>query len=426
MIPLLKRNNFKSNLKFTILPVILILSIIFSLNVSGEIQKIVLVQKDIITLNRIDTLAYPTIFLNVIVTDRDGNPKEGLGVKDFTVIEDGIKQEIDDVLNALQKEEPLNLMLTMDVSGSMGEENIISETDDGSEFIRPIDKAKEAAKNFVSRLNSKDKVIVSGFADYWLDLNEITEDRSVITDSIDRLEAEGGTALFEAVIESVNKMKDLEGNKSVIVLTDGKDTGINMTLDDCLSRVKSKGVPVFTIGLGPDIEEDNLIAISEMTGGRYFKASDSLKLDKIYELISRQLERQYWIKYKIKKSHPIGAPVEVTVKSLFPGVQGISKLVYITPPQLFERIVHCGIGLIAVIMLTIMFFQLFWKGFGVDPVISTYISILISGFLFLVLFTFLFLPVFIYYNISLQVFLTLGVLSLLVLIFIIWRIKEYA
>jgi len=428
MIHHLKKTNkniylFLSNRK----PVLLLILLLIILNKNGFTQneKIVLTQKDIVTLNRIDILAYPTIFLNVIVTDAKGNPVKGLGIKDFAVFEKNIKQNIDDVVNASQRGEPLNVVLTMDVSGSMGEEDIILIESDEYKTVRPIDKAKEAAKNFVSELKSKDGIIVCGFAEYWLPLNDLTQDRDIILNSIDRLEAEGGTVLFEAVSESVKLVKDLEGNKAVIILTDGKDSGINLSLSDCINEITGKGVPVFTIGLGSDIDENNLINISKVTGGRYFKASDSSKLDEIYELISKQLENQYWIRYKVKKSYPIGKPVEVSVRSLS-GVQASSSLSYITPPQLAKKIIEFIIGLIAVILITVMLFQLFWKGFGFDPIISSYISILLAVFLAIVLFTYQFFSVCVYYKISIQVFLTLGLLAILTLIFIIWRIKEYA
>ena len=401
-------------------------SLLLALPVFSRSEKIVLTQKDIITLNRIDILAYPTIFLNVIVTDEDGNPVEDLDVKDFVVFENNVKQKLDDVINASQQDEPINVVLTMDVSGSMGEENTIISEDGDYKKIRPVDKAKEAAEAFVSRLEEGDRVIVSGFADYWMPLNDLTEERDVILNSIDRLEAKGGTALFEGVLSSVKLLEELEGNKAVIVLTDGKDSGINLSLDDCIDEISGKGVPVFTIGLGTDINESNLLSISKVTGGRYFKASDSSKLDKIYELISKQLEKQYWLKYNVKDSHSLGSSVEVVVRSLSPGIQGSSSLNYITPPQVFKRVVEFVIGLIAIILLTIMFFQLFWKGFGFDPVISSYVSVLISLLLVTALFTYLFFPVCIYYKVSIQVFFTLGLLAILTVIFIIWRIKEYA
>jgi hypothetical protein len=57
-----------------------------------------------------------------MVTDREGNPLEALGIKDFTVSENGVEQKIDSVISASQRNEPVTIMLTMDVSGSMGDE----------------------------------------------------------------------------------------------------------------------------------------------------------------------------------------------------------------------------------------------------------------------------------------------------------------
>ncbi len=409
-------------ISFNIIAVILFLICLCDKGFCQYGQKILLTQNDTLTLNRIDLLAYPTIFLNVMVTDKEGNPVEGLGIKDFTVSENGIEQKIDSVISASQRNEPVTIMLTMDVSGSMGDE-IYQE--DGTKR-RPLDDAKEGAKTFVSTLKAHDKVIVSVFADYWLALNEATEDRATVITSIDRLTPEGGTALFQGVTESVKLLHDMEGNKAVIVLTDGKDTGKNLTLQECLTKITGQGVPVFTIGLGTDIDENTLVNIARTTGGRYFMAPDSSKLKEIYELISKQLEKQYWIKYRVKKSHPIGSEVDVAVSNMSPAMRGVSNLKYITPAQLVNRIVEFGIGLVAIILLTVMIFHIFWKGCGFDPVISSYVSILISLCLATGLFVFLFLGVFIYYKMTLQVFFTLGILTVLGFIFIIWKIKDYA
>ena len=346
---------------------ILFLYIIFC-STSVDAQKIFLTQDDILTLNRIDILAYPTVFLNVIVTDKAGNPVEGLGIKDFTVSENGIEQKIDSVISASQRNEPVTIMLTMDVSGSMGDE-IYQE--DGTKR-RPLDDAKEGAKNFVSTLKAHDKVIVSVFADYWLALNEVTEDRAPVINSIEKLTPEGGTVLFQGVAESVELLHDMEGNKAVIVLTDGKDSGKNLTLQECLTKITGQGVPVFTIGLGTNIDENTLVNIARTTGGRYFRAPDSSKLKEIYELISKQLEKQYWIKYRVKKSHPIGSEVDVAVSNMSPAMRGASNLKYITPAQLVNRIIEFCIGLVAIILLTVMIFHIFWKGCGFDPVIKLY------------------------------------------------------
>ncbi len=409
-------------ISFNIIAVILFLICLCDKGFCQYGQKILLTQNDTLTLNRIDLLAYPTIFLNVMVTDKEGNPVEGLGIKDFTVSENGIEQKIDSVISASQRNEPVTIMLTMDVSGSMGDE-IYQE--DGTKR-RPLDDAKEGAKTFVSTLKAHDKVIVSVFADYWLALNEATEDRATVITSIDRLTPEGGTALFQGVTESVKLLHDMEGNKAVIVLTDGKDTGKNLTLQECLTKITGQGVPVFTIGLGTDIDENTLVNIARTTGGRYFMAPDSSKLKEIYELISKQLEKQYWIKYRVKKSHPIGSEVDVAVSNMSPAMRGVSNLKYITPAQLVNRIIEFGIGLVAIILLTVMIFHIFWKGCGFDPVLSSYVSILISICLSIGLFIFLFLGVFIYYKMTLQVFLTLGIITLLGFIFIIWKIKDYA
>ncbi|MEQ8222551.1 MAG: VWA domain-containing protein [Candidatus Eremiobacterota bacterium] len=303
-------------------------------------QKIVLTQNDILTLNRIDLLAYPTVFLNVMVTDREGNPLEGLGIKDFTVSENGVEQKIDSVISASQRNEPVNIMLTMDVSGSMGDEIYL---EDGTKR-RPLDDAKDGAKTFVSNLKAQDKVIVSVFADYWLAVNEVTEDRAPVINSIDKLTPEGGTVLFQGVTESVRVLHDMEGNKAVIVLTDGKDSGKNLTLQECLTKITGQGVPVFTIGLGTDIDENTLVNIARTTGGRYFRAPDSSKLKEIYELISKQLEKQYWIKYRVKKSHPIGSEVDVTVSNMSPAMRGVSTLKYITPAQLVTGLLNSVSG----------------------------------------------------------------------------------
>jgi VWFA-related protein len=123
--------------------------------------------------------------------------------------------------------------------------------------------------------------------------------------------------LFDALMETLDNLKDVKGRKSILILASGRDTFSRHTLDDCLKRVKQTDVTVFSVGVARAFAnymdthqrmsapgrmdylqaENQLHAISEMTGGRSFFPQFEGEIPNIMREVAALLRSQYSVGY---------------------------------------------------------------------------------------------------------------------------------
>ncbi len=150
-----------------------------------------------------------------------------------------------------------------------------------------------AAKKFVSHIRSGDKLCVydfgSGEADVRL-LQDFTDSKEDLLDAIDQVEATDGTPLYAALVqaaEHLEEFKEDEGRSGdryfIIVLTDGSSTDDYYSLDDAISAAKNVPAPVYAIGLGSDVNVDDLTTLALETGGWYLQAEDADQLTSFFD-----------------------------------------------------------------------------------------------------------------------------------------------
>lgn len=158
-----------------------------------------------------------------------------------------------------------------------------------------IDWAKDAAKLFVSKLNlSLDRGAVFSFADAVTMDQGFTNSANALNTAIDSLSAGGSTKLYDATHDAVAYAS---GNvakgaiAAVILLTDGMDTSSSMSLNALLAYLSTVyEIPVFTIGLGNQVDENVLRSIARTSdGGEYYYAPTPGDLDGIYTAIANLL-----------------------------------------------------------------------------------------------------------------------------------------
>jgi Ca-activated chloride channel family protein len=161
--------------------------------------------------------------LNVGVADRKGRPITDLTRESFTILEDGVKQNI-------QRFEPVaapfSVVMILDMSGS---------TLGFRETIR------QSAYRFVDALAPEDRVAVIEFYDKVNLRNDFTTDRKIIGNSISVANGRGKTQLYKALDLALNKLAG-EGKrrKAIIVLTDGVDTALRDNDRDVLQKIGEK------------------------------------------------------------------------------------------------------------------------------------------------------------------------------------------
>ncbi len=215
-----------------------------------------------------------------IVTDLDRDA--------FTVFEDGKPQSI---LYCHHEDIPVAMGIVIDNSGSMREKRA---------------KVNQAALNLVRSSNPKDEVFIVNFNDeYYLD-QDFTNDLLKLRDALEKIDARGGTALYDAVVASADHLKRnarLE-KKVLFVVTDGEDNASSETLEQAVKHLQEENSPsVYAIGILGEEEHPKrakraLEIIAQRTGGIAFFPKTLDEVNAISRTIAGDIRSQYAIGYK--------------------------------------------------------------------------------------------------------------------------------
>jgi len=186
----------------------------------------------------------------VSVSDREGRYIPGLKKENFTVYQDGVKQNI---AFFATYDEPLNIALLLDTS--------ISTKD-------TLEKIKEAARDFIELLNPDDKCLLATFDAQVNILNQFTSNQQTLKDSLDKAQtaAQEGTVLHRAVEQVVQKSFDnVQGRKVIVLLSDGKDFGSSITKNALLNQLEESDVLIYTIFYKTGSGSNKVIVASDGT-----------------------------------------------------------------------------------------------------------------------------------------------------------------
>ncbi len=228
------------------------------------------------------------VVLHATVIDEKQRIITTLGKGDFNVFEDGHPQ----VITSFRQEDiPVAMGIVVDNSGSMREKR---------------QKVNAAALNLVRASNASDEVFIVNFNDeYYLD-QDFTSNINKLKEGLEKIEARGGTALYDAVVASAEHLKkDGKLEKKVIfVVTDGADNESSETLEQAVRRLQGDGGPtVYSIGIleGEDHQKHAKRALqimSERTGGVAFFPKTLDEVDAISRTVAHDIRTQYTIGYK--------------------------------------------------------------------------------------------------------------------------------
>jgi Ca-activated chloride channel family protein len=194
------------------------------------------------------------------------------------------------VLAALKKtwrldRKPANVLLVLDTSGSMTQEN-------------RLESAKQGLKAFIAQVQPQDNVGLTIFSDRITPLVPIAPvkgNRAELRQIVSNLVADGGTAAYDATVAGVDQVGKLADNSrinAVVLLTDGEDTDSSRSADQVVRELEAQGdsakrVRVFTIAYsaGAAGAAENLERIAAASGGKAYvgKTSD---IESVYRSIS--------------------------------------------------------------------------------------------------------------------------------------------
>ena len=247
------------------------------------------------------------VTLHATVVDDKNHLVTDLGRSDFAVFEDGQPQK---VISFRREDIPVAMGIVIDNSGSMRDKR---------------QAVNAAAINFVKSSNAQDKVFVVNFnEDFFLD-QDYTSSIPKLKDALERIEARGGTALYDAVVASSDHLKKpgLLEKRVLLVVTDGEDNASHESLEQAIRRLQEENGPtVYTIGLLGDEHSKRarraLRQMAEETGGIAFFPQSLSEVDAITQQIAHDIRNQYTIGYKPSKPQSEGGfrtvKVEATAK----------------------------------------------------------------------------------------------------------------
>lgn len=241
---------------------------------------------------------------------------------DLIVLEDGVEQKIDTFQEATT---PVTMVLALDQSGSMK---------------KSADKVVEAAASFVEALRPEDWLGVITFADRSLVAHGMTQERQSTLQAIASYRADGGTALYDALCDSVLMLKQYKGRKAIVILTDGRDEdnpgtgpGSTRSWEQALGLVREVEVTVFAVGLGTKIDPDRLAALGAVSGGQAYFPMEVSELPTQYERIVDNLRHRYIIGYTSTNSSRDGKWRAVEIRARSSGIVISSRHGYFAPER---------------------------------------------------------------------------------------------
>jgi Ca-activated chloride channel family protein len=271
------------------------------------------------------------VLIPVSVTDSSNRFVLGLQEQDFQVFEDGIRQT---VAHLSGEDAPLSVGLVFDRSGSMGDK---------------LRTSRLAVAQFLKTMNPRDETFLIDFSDQPALAVEFTSHVEEIENKLTSLQAQGLTALLDAVNMALHEMKKAKNpRKAILIISDGGDNHSRYTSAEIQALVREADVQIYAMGvfessisIGTTPEEisgPRLIAeLAQQTGGRAFSASISSDLPSVAARIGIELRNQYVLAYSPKNQDRNGKyrRVEVNVSQPrgLPSLKAHWRLGYYAPTQ---------------------------------------------------------------------------------------------
>jgi Ca-activated chloride channel family protein len=176
----------------------------------------------------------------------------------------------------------VDLVVVMDVSGSMRGEKIAS--------------ARSSLLEFIDKLDDRDRLQVILFNQQLVNLTPLTplgEKREDVKRRVSGIIEGGDTRLYDATqaaYEGLDREGDPKHIRAIVVLSDGQDTASNQTMGDLMGQIRQGGeggdaTKIFTIAFGDDADRGVLTEIAESTGGQQYD-SDPKTIGEVYSRIA--------------------------------------------------------------------------------------------------------------------------------------------
>ena len=279
------------------------------------------------TTEPIDTVRVDTDLVNLNVSLFGVNVSQrapALEQKDFTVFENGVRQEISFFASA---QTPFDLVLLLDLSGSTADK---------------IDLIRKSSKHFVAASRPNDRIAIATFTTDVRVVSLLTLDHQALAKKIDQIEKpRGGTNFWDALrfcLEHILSQSRAENRRSaVVVMSDGVDNalpdvagdGSTTTFSELLGIVRNSDTVVLPVYLDTEVEtlkqrratprtfelaRESLTELAAASGNQLYRARKVKDLNGVYEQVMRDLATVYSIGYRPINRERDGTWRSVTVR----------------------------------------------------------------------------------------------------------------
>ena len=241
--------------------------------------------------NEVFTLSTATNLVNVdvLVLDNNNNPIGNLGRKHFKVYDEGDPQTI---TNFGATEAPMTVCMLIEFSNKWWPFLILALRD---------------SYEFLNFMEPKDWVAVVSFDMNQQILQDFTQNRYEVRQALDTLRIPGFSEinLWDALAFTIDRMKDIQGRKAIVVICTGYDTFSKLNYGEMLKIAKASDATIYPISIlefmtvryGDNISSlqarNALNTIAKYSGGQAYFPRFEAELPGIYDQISNQLRRQY-------------------------------------------------------------------------------------------------------------------------------------
>jgi VWFA-related protein len=248
------------------------------------------------------SVTVPVVTLDVVVTDNAGNYLTGLKKENFRITEDGVRQTITTFATT---DAPIIAVLLLEYSQLGGGAFLYNATSWAEVFLRQLQPQDWVA---LTTFSMRPKVEVD-FTHRWADV------RTALGSMVQPEFRESN--LFDALIDTLDRLKGVQGKKSILLFASGLDTFSSVTLDEALARMHESDVAVYSVGVGQQLflsletggglsgtgrlaylqAQNQLRTFSEITGGRAWFPRFEGEIPAVMSDIAASLRNQYSLAY---------------------------------------------------------------------------------------------------------------------------------
>jgi VWFA-related protein len=257
------------------------------------------------------TVTVPVVSVDVVITDNNGNYLTGLKKENFRILEDGVPQTVG---NFESGQGPFTVVLLAEYSKLA--------------YGYFLYKATNWAYAFLRQLQPQDWIALASFdtrphieVDFTHNPNEIARGLAQMT-----LPFYSESNLFDAVVDTLDRMKEVKGRKAILVLASGIDTFSRINLNAVLQRLKENDVTIFCVGVAEQAflrspgnltylqAQNQLKTFANMSGGRAWFPRFDGDIPAIMSDVAASLRNQYSLAYTPANTTPDGKYRKIKVE----------------------------------------------------------------------------------------------------------------